>query len=113
MAILTLTGRYSKLRRVLRHVYAEDAEFSDKPIRKDRVFAQRFTTWVAKSGARSYVVKEGDTLLGISKKVFGSEKFWWTILDFNPQIDYALDLKPLSVIILPPNSIIGFVASKL
>lgn len=48
-----------------------------------------------------YVVKDGDTLEGLSRRLLGTQKRFWEIADLNPQIKFPLDIKSGDVIRLP------------
>lgn len=48
-----------------------------------------------------YIVIEGDTLYNIAYKCYGSETYWWRILEANPRYNTPLDIKPGDMIYIP------------
>jgi hypothetical protein len=41
-----------------------------------------------------YVWKEGDRIDLVAHKLYANAEYWWTILDYNPEIADALNIAP-------------------
>ena len=49
-----------------------------------------------------YTVLKGDTIDGISYKLYGNAKYWWAIMDANPRFESEIEVKPGDVLMIPP-----------
>lgn len=57
-----------------------------------------------------YTVVEGDTLDGISYKIYGNAQLYWAILDCNKKYLTELEIKPGDIIAIPYfNEVIKYV----
>lgn len=49
-----------------------------------------------------YTVVQGDTLDGIAYKQYGNAQLWWAIMDANPLYQSEIEIKPGTVLMIPP-----------
>lgn len=49
----------------------------------------------------NYVWKQGDTLSGLAQTYGSGPKYWWEIMDINPQIADPFYIAPGTVILVP------------
>lgn len=55
----------------------------------------------ASNGSRTYTVRSGDSLAGISGKVYGTEARWKELQDANPQLGGGIALQPGMELVVP------------
>ena len=58
-------------------------------------------TPAAPTGARTYTVRSGDSLAGISGKVYGTEARWKELQDANPSLNGGIALQPGMELVVP------------
>ena len=61
---------------------------------------RKFPTRVSTSYSE-YVWKETDTMAHLAERYGSSPKFWWGILDINPEIDDCFSIEPGTVVRIP------------
>ena len=49
----------------------------------------------------TYIWKEGDTLSSVAQTYGSGVKYWWEIMDINPQIADPFDIIPGTVVLVP------------
>lgn len=115
MAKVTKWSRYLRVPTTARRIYGPEAvELTDQPIRTDRVFGRRYTTWREVAGTTTYVVRAGDTLPGLARLFYERAELWWVIADFNAlDTFYPLDLTEQTVLRIPPPAFAGVTRSRI
>lgn len=116
MGSLSLRSRYLAHPTVYRDIYTdEETNLEAKPIRRDVVFARRYTsfTFVDNDEYSEYVTQAGDTLPGLATKFYKNPQLWWVLADYNVDVlFYPLTLPANIVLIIPPTSLVGLVPSR-
>ena len=67
-----------------------------------KVFNIRERANVSLKDAKYHTWVSSDTLDYIAYKEYGDSKFWWIILDANPQYQHELDIKVGDLVAIPP-----------
>ena len=66
------------------------------------ILSIRERTRFRESDCRYYTVVQGDTLDGISYKMYSNSQLGWAILDANPLYMSEMDIKSGDIILIPP-----------
>ena len=74
---------------------AQDARTAPYQTTVTRVFPEAtadfyYYTWV-----------EGDRIDELAYKMYSNSDFWWTIMDFNPEVSDALNIAPGTILRMP------------
>ena len=59
-------------------------------------------------GARAYEVREGDTWVSLSFKIYGDSALWWVLAEYNDVVDPFAELVPGTTLVIPSNDVVFF-----
>lgn len=100
-------SRYNLMGTSSRQQYEEGAVDVRDSVRSDVITAARYTSWLAPEGSQEYVLGPGESLTMLAETLYGDQKLWWVIADFNPQYPFPLDIVEGSVLKLPSAEVIA------